>query len=128
MTIMIAAAALLAAAPPQAADPQWVYLLELPDGAMTWYDPASVVRGEGGIRVRMRARPGPSSATGALEFNSVEEFDCVRRMARTISLVADMENGESITVPMDEEEAEAINPDSPLAALHAIVCPPSPGV
>ncbi|HYG30830.1 MAG TPA: surface-adhesin E family protein [Allosphingosinicella sp.] len=125
MTIMIAAAALLAAAPPQAADPQWVDLFELPDGAMTWYDPASVVRGDGGIRVRLRARPGRSAPPGPREFNSVEEIDCRRRAARTIMLVADMDNGESITVPMEEEEAEAINPNSPLAALHAIVCPPS---
>lgn len=129
MTILIAAAALLAAQAP-AADPQWVDLLRLPDGAMTWYDPRSIVRGEGGVRVRMRARPGPSSTTGAREFNSVEEFDCSRNTARTVSLVADMVNGQSITVPMDEQKgagADAINPDSPLAALHAIVCPP-PGV
>ncbi|MEA3016868.1 MAG: hypothetical protein QOI38_1590 [Sphingomonadales bacterium] len=128
MTIMIAAAALLAAAQPQTADPQWVDLLELADGAMTWYDPGSVVRREGRVRVRMRATPGPSSTTGAREFDSVEEIDCNRRTAMTVSLVAHMQDGGSITVPMEEEKADAINPDSPLAALHAIVCPPSPGV
>lgn len=128
MTIMIATAALFAAAQAQAPDRQWVDLLALPDGAMTWYDPRSIVRGESGVRVRMRARPGRSSTTGAREFNSVEEFDCSRRTARTVALVAEMLNGQSITVPMEEHkegaEADAINPDSPLAALHAIVCPP----
>lgn len=127
MTIMIAAAALLAAAQPQAADPQWVDLLKLADGAMTWYDPASLVRSEGRVRVRMRARPGPASTTGAREFDSVEEIDCGRRTATTITLVADMENGESITVP-PEGGADAIQPNSPLAALHAIVCAPSSGI
>ncbi|HEX8655289.1 MAG TPA: surface-adhesin E family protein [Allosphingosinicella sp.] len=127
MTIMIAAAALLAAAgQPQAADPQWVDLLELPDGAMTWYDPGSVVRREGTVRVRTRARPTRSSTTGAREYHSVEEVNCQRRTARTISLVVEMQNGESITVATEgDEEADAINPHSPRAALHAIVCAPS---
>jgi hypothetical protein len=123
MTMMIAAAALLAAAaPPQGADPQWVDLLELPDGAMTWYDPGSVVRSGGTVRVRMRARPTRSSTTGAAMFSSVEEIDCGRRTATTITLVADMQNGESIDIPM-EGEADAINPNTPLAALHTLVCP-----
>ena len=122
MTMMIAAAAFLAAGQPQAAEAQWVALLELPDGAMTWYDPASIVRGEGMVRVRMRARPTRSSTTGARMFNSVEEVDCARRTATTISLVADMQDGERIEIPM-EGEVDRINPNTPLAALHAIVCP-----
>jgi hypothetical protein len=123
MTMMIAAAAFLAAAgQPQAAEAQWVDLLQLPDGAMTWYDPGSVVRSGGTVRVSMRARPGRSSTTGARMFNSVEEVDCGRRTATTVTLVAHMQSGESIDIPM-EGEPDAINPNTPLAALHAIVCP-----
>lgn len=122
MTMIIATAALLAAAaPPQGAEGQWVDLLELPDGAMTWYDPASIIRRDGTVRVSMRARPGRSSTTGARMFNSVEEVDCARRTATTLTLVADMQNGERIDIPTDGE-VDAINPNTPLAALHAIVC------
>jgi hypothetical protein len=122
MTMMIAAAALLAAAgQPQVAETEWVSLLELPDGAMTWYDPGSVTRRDGTARVRMRARPTRSSTTGARQFISVEEVDCERRTSTTISLVADMKDGERIEIPLDGTP-DAINPNTPLAALHERVC------
>jgi hypothetical protein len=134
MTMMIAAAALLAAAgqpqapeaQPQGGEAQWVTLLELPNGAMTWYDPGSVTRREGTVRVRMRAAPARSSTTGARLFNSVEEVDCSRRTSTTVSLVVDMKDGETMDITPDGAP-DAINPNTPLAALHAIVCAPSSG-
>lgn len=122
MNIAFATAALLAASvQPQASEAQWVDLIELSDGGMTWYDSASIVRRDGIVRVSMRARPGRSSKTGARMYSSLEELDCSRRTATTITLVADMRDGEIIDIPMDGE-VDPINPNTPLDALHANVC------
>jgi hypothetical protein len=98
----------------------WAQLLMTPDGSATYYEPASLSRGEGTVRARVRVLPAEGRGD-VREFRALEEVHCARRTTRTVTLDAEMRSGEKINVPMNRGPVP-IQPGTPIEALHAIVC------
>jgi len=110
----------VAAAP----EPAW-QSLGVQQGIATAYDPASVRREGGHVRVRIRGAlpaPGPDGmaiVTGTLD------LDCAAGTATSLDVMGYDAAGHlmlNAIVPAPERQARPILPDSPNAAVRDVVC------
>lgn len=119
---MPALALLLQAAP--APEPAWQNL-GVHQGIATAFDPASVRREGGHVRVRIRgALPAPG-ADGMAIVTGTLDIDCAAGMATAIDVKGYTLDGRMLLNainPAAERRAEPIRPDSPNAAVRAQVC------
>jgi hypothetical protein len=119
---------LLQAQPPASAGQTgWIEIYSAQDGTRAYYDPASIERGEGTVRVRMRALPGGEIGKSVREFVAIEEFNCARRTTTTRALTAELQDGQRMEVPPDGR-VDAVHANTPAAALFDRVCTAAPTV
>ena len=121
---MILAAALLLQAAPAAPEPAWQNL-GAHSGIDTFFDPASVRRENGRVRVRVRGVTRATGADGIRTVIGTTEIDCTAGTATALDARGYDAAGRLLLnaiVPAAERQPEPIRPDSPNAAVRALVC------
>lgn len=117
-------ALLLQAAAPPPPEPAW-QSLGAHQGVEIAYDPASVRAESGRVRVRIRgtmATPGPD---GIRTVTGTTEIDCTAGTATALDAKGYDAQGHLLfngIAPAAERHADPIRPESPNAAVRAIVC------
>jgi hypothetical protein len=120
--IALAAALLLQAA--AAPEPAW-QSLGVHQQIETAYDPASVRRENGRVRVRIRGITPTVGADGIKTGTGTIEIDCAAGTAIAIDLKAYDAAGRlmlNAIVPVAERQPEPIQPEGPTAAVRDLVC------
>ena len=113
-----------AAAPAPAPEPAW-QSLGLHQGVEIAWDPASLRADGSRVRVRIRgtmAAPGPD---GIRTVTGTTEIDCTAGTATALDAKGYDAQGHLMfngVAPAAERQAEPIRPDSPNAAVRAVVC------
>lgn len=125
MKTMLLAFLLQGQAPAAPDQTNWVQIHSSPDGTRAFYEPGSIERGEGTVRVRMRALPGGEIGKSVSEFVATEEMNCARRTTITLALTAELQGGTRMEVPVDGR-VDPVHPNTPASALFDIVCAATP--
>lgn len=121
---MIALALLLLQAAAAAPEPAW-QSIGVQGGIDTAYDPASVRREDGRVRVRIRGVTRAAGADGISIVTGTTEIDCTAGTATALDVKGYDAAGRLLLnaiVPAAERQAEPIRPDSPNAAVRDLVC------
>lgn len=121
---MIALAALLLQPATAAPEPQW-QSAGVHGGIDTSFDPASLRRENGRVRVRIRGVTPTAGADGISIVTGTTEIDCAAGTATALDARGYDAQGRlmlNAIVPAAERRAEPIRPDSPNAAVRALVC------
>jgi hypothetical protein len=117
-------AALLLQAAAAAPEPAWQHA-GVHGGIDTFYDPASVRRENGRVRVRIRGITTTVGADGISIVTGTTEIDCAAGTATAIDAKGYDAQGRlmlNAIVPAAERQAEPIRADSPNAAVRELVC------
>ena len=120
MSVFLALALQAAAAPA----PAW-QSLGTHQGIDTAFDPASVHAENGRVRVRIRGTLPAAGADGMRTVTGTTEIDCTAGTATALDVKGYDAAGAlmlNAIVPAAERHAEAIRPDSPNAAVRAVIC------
>jgi hypothetical protein len=124
--VILALALLLQAAPATAGAPEPAWQgLGVHGGIDTAYDPASVRRENGRVRVRIRGVTRAAGADGIRTVTGTNEIDCAAGTATPLDAKGYDAAGRlmlNAIVPVADRHAEPIRPDSPNAAVRARVC------
>jgi hypothetical protein len=118
---LLLALLLQAAAAPE---PAWQSLGQH-GGIDTAYDPASVRRDGGRVRVRIRGIAAAAGADGIRTVTGTNEIDCAAGTATGLDAKGYDAAGHlmlNAIVPAAERQARPILPDSPNAAVRDVVC------
>lgn len=122
MTLLLAL--LLQANAASAPAPAW-QSLGVHDGIDTAFDPASVHAENGRVRVRIRGMMAAAGPDGIRTVTGTTEIDCTAGTATALDAKGYDAQGRlmlNAIAPAAERHAEPIRPDSPNAAVRAIVC------
>jgi hypothetical protein len=112
------------AAAPASPEPAW-QSLGVHAGIETAFDPASVRAEAGRVRVRIRGTAQAAGADGIRTVTGTTEIDCIAGTATALDVKGYDAQGRLLLnalVPAAERQAEPIRPDSPNAAVRAMVC------
>ena len=120
MTLFLALLLQAAAAP----QPAW-QSLGVHDGVDIAYDPASVRADGGRVRVRTRGTVQAAGPDGIRTVTGTTEIDCAAGTATALDAKGYDAAGRLLfnaVAPAARRQAEPIRPDSPNAAVRAVVC------